>query len=88
MNHLTSTINQTADFCTPKGAELLKFARKYRGYTQAESAANYGIEERTLRRWENEEFNPRWNDVIGLIEDVYALEIIKVMKSINEQVCQ
>ncbi|TMP71536.1 XRE family transcriptional regulator, partial [Pseudoalteromonas ruthenica] len=46
---------------TPRGSDILKFARKSRGYTQAESAANYGIEERTLRRWENNEFNPRWN---------------------------
>ncbi|MCF6436842.1 MULTISPECIES: helix-turn-helix domain-containing protein [Pseudoalteromonas] len=64
---------------TPKGADILKFARKCRGFTQAESAASYGIEERTLRRWENNEYNPRWNDVIGLLEDVYSLDVAHVI---------
>jgi transcriptional regulator with XRE-family HTH domain len=64
---------------TPRGSDILKFARKSRGYTQAESAANYGIEERTLRRWENNEFNPRWNDVVGLVEDVYLLDIANII---------
>ncbi|BBN82476.1 hypothetical protein PA25_24610 [Pseudoalteromonas sp. A25] len=64
---------------TPKGADILKFARKCRGFTQAESAASYGIEERTLRRWENNEYNPRWNDVIGLLEDVYLMDVAKVI---------
>ncbi|PAJ72052.1 transcriptional regulator [Pseudoalteromonas sp. NBT06-2] len=68
---------------TPKGADILKYARKFRGYTQAESAASYGIEERTLRRWENNEFNPKWNDVIGLIEDVYSLKVIKLIEELS-----
>jgi transcriptional regulator with XRE-family HTH domain len=68
---------------TPKGSDILRYARKFRGYTQAESAAYYGIEERTLRRWENNEFNPKWNDVIGLIEDVYALKVIKVIEDLS-----
>ncbi|ESP94043.1 MULTISPECIES: helix-turn-helix domain-containing protein [Pseudoalteromonas] len=68
---------------TPKGAQLLKYARKCRGYTQAESAACYGIEERTLRRWENNEYNPRWNDVISLIEDVYLMDITQVIEGVR-----
>ncbi|TQF73025.1 helix-turn-helix transcriptional regulator [Pseudoalteromonas luteoviolacea] len=68
---------------TPKGAQLLKYARKCRGYTQAESAACYGIEERTLRRWENNEYNPRWNDVISLIEDVYLMNITQAIEGVR-----
>jgi len=68
----------------PLGSEILKFARHLRGYTQAESAANYGIEERTLRRWENKEYSPRWNDVVGLVEDVYFLDILEVIGKIND----
>ncbi|MCG9758267.1 MULTISPECIES: helix-turn-helix domain-containing protein [Pseudoalteromonas] len=69
----------------PTGAEILRVARKLRGYTQAESAAHYGIEERTLRRWENREYSPRWNDVIGLVEDVYLLDILEVIGKIHDQ---
>ncbi|WDE04693.1 helix-turn-helix transcriptional regulator [Thalassomonas viridans] len=68
---------------TPKGSDLLKYARQSRGYTQAESAADYGIEERTLRRWENNEFNPKWNDVVGLIEDVYMLKVVDVIGELS-----
>ena len=68
----------------PLGSEILRFARRLRGYTQAESAANYGIEERTLRRWENREYSPRWNDVVGLVEDVYLLDILEVIGKIND----
>ncbi|MCF2857917.1 helix-turn-helix domain-containing protein [Pseudoalteromonas sp. SMS1] len=68
---------------TPKGAQLLKYARKCRGFTQAESAACYGIEERTLRRWENNEYNPRWNDVISLIEDVYLMNITQAIEGVR-----
>ncbi|WP_171624605.1 helix-turn-helix domain-containing protein [Pseudoalteromonas caenipelagi] len=68
---------------TPRGGEILRFARRLRGFTQAESAASYGIEERTLRRWENREFDPRWNDVISLVEDVYLLDILDVIGKIN-----
>ncbi|CAM3963818.1 helix-turn-helix domain-containing protein [Pseudoalteromonas byunsanensis] len=68
---------------TPRGGEILRFARQMRGYTQAESAASYGIEERTLRRWENREFDPKWNDVISLVEDVYLLDILEVIGKIN-----
>ncbi|KZN38911.1 hypothetical protein N480_11820 [Pseudoalteromonas luteoviolacea S2607] len=68
---------------TPKGAQLLKYARKCRGFTQAESAACYGIEERTLRRWENNEYNPRWNDVISLIEDVYLMNITQAIDGVR-----
>ncbi|CAM3759228.1 MULTISPECIES: helix-turn-helix domain-containing protein [Pseudoalteromonas] len=63
----------------PLGAAILRFARKSRGFTQAESAASYGIEERTLRRWENNEYNPKWNDVIALVEDVYLMDIVNVI---------
>ncbi|KID58250.1 transciptional regulator [Pseudoalteromonas luteoviolacea] len=69
---------------TPLGAEILRFARRIRGFTQAESAANYGIEERTLRRWENKEYSPKWNDVVGLVEDVYSLDIIEVIGKLND----
>ncbi|CAH9049445.1 hypothetical protein PSECIP111951_01341 [Pseudoalteromonas holothuriae] len=69
---------------TPKGSDILKFARKCRGFTQAESAASYGIEERTLRRWENNEYNPRWNDVIGLLEDVYLMDVAKVIVGMTD----
>ncbi|WP_138632376.1 helix-turn-helix transcriptional regulator [Pseudoalteromonas phenolica] len=70
---------------TPKGANLLKYARNFRGLTQAESAAHYGIEERTLRRWENNEYNPRWNDVVALIEDVYMMEVIQVLEGLRTE---
>ena len=70
---------------TPQGAILLKYARQFRGLTQAESAAHYGIEERTLRRWENNEFNPKWNDVVALIEDVYMMEITEVIMGIRSE---
>ncbi|MEJ6474044.1 helix-turn-helix transcriptional regulator [Pseudoalteromonas piscicida] len=63
----------------PLGAAILRFARQARGFTQAESAASYGIEERTLRRWENNEYNPKWNDVIALVEDVYLMDIVNVI---------
>ena len=69
---------------TPLGADILRFARRPRGYTQAESAAHYGVEERTLRRWENKEYSPRWNDVVGLVEDVYSLDILEVIGKIND----
>ncbi|MBE0367612.1 helix-turn-helix domain-containing protein [Pseudoalteromonas aurantia] len=69
---------------TPKGGVILRYARRLRGYTQAESAATYGIEERTLRRWENREFDPKWNDVISLVEDVYLLNILEVIGKIND----
>ncbi|KZX01778.1 transciptional regulator [Pseudoalteromonas luteoviolacea] len=62
---------------------MLKYARKCRGFTQAESAACYGIEERTLRRWENNEYNPRWNDVISLIEDVYLMNITQAIDGVR-----
>ncbi|MCF2856490.1 helix-turn-helix domain-containing protein [Pseudoalteromonas sp. SMS1] len=68
----------------PLGAEILRFARRLRGYTQAESAASYGIEERTLRRWENREYSPKWNDVVGLVEDVYSLDILEVIGKLND----
>ncbi|KZN45681.1 helix-turn-helix domain-containing protein [Pseudoalteromonas luteoviolacea] len=68
----------------PLGAEILRFARRLRGYTQAESAASYGIEERTLRRWENKEYSPKWNDVVGLVEDVYSLDILEVIGKLND----
>lgn len=32
-----------------------------------EIAQQYGVEERTLRRWENKEFNPRVSDFFGLL---------------------
>ncbi|MFC3033044.1 multiprotein-bridging factor 1 family protein [Pseudoalteromonas fenneropenaei] len=67
----------------PKGAEILRYARKLRGWTQAESAVCYGIEERTLRRWENNEFNPKWIDVVGLVEDVYALDLAQLLFGIK-----
>ncbi|WP_440055470.1 helix-turn-helix domain-containing protein [Pseudoalteromonas sp. T1lg65] len=70
---------------TPAGSEILRVARKLRGYTQAESAAHYGIEERTLRRWENKEYSPRWNDVVGLVEDVYLLDILEVIGKIHDE---
>ncbi|MCG7536514.1 helix-turn-helix transcriptional regulator [Pseudoalteromonas sp. OOF1S-7] len=69
---------------TPLGADILRYARRLRGYTQAESAAHYGVEERTLRRWENKEYSPRWNDVVGLVEDVYSLDILEVIGKIND----
>ncbi|MCG7533925.1 helix-turn-helix transcriptional regulator [Pseudoalteromonas sp. OOF1S-7] len=72
----------------PRGAQLLKYARKSRGYTQAESAASYGIEERTLRRWENNEFNPRWNDVISLLEDVYFMDIMQAIAGVRSMQAQ
>ncbi|WP_249332024.1 helix-turn-helix domain-containing protein [Pseudoalteromonas rubra] len=72
----------------PRGAQLLKYARKLRGYTQAESAASYGIEERTLRRWENNEFNPRWNDVISLLEDVYFMDIMQAIAGVRSMQAQ
>nr|WP_244369631.1 helix-turn-helix transcriptional regulator [Pseudoalteromonas xiamenensis] len=68
---------------TPMGSEILRYARQLRGLTQAESAAHYGIEERTLRRWENREYSPKWNDVIGLVEDVYALNILELIGKIH-----
>ncbi|WP_230090577.1 helix-turn-helix domain-containing protein [Pseudoalteromonas rubra] len=72
----------------PRGAQLLKYARKLRGFTQAESAASYGIEERTLRRWENNEFNPRWNDVISLLEDVYFMDIMQAIAGVRSMQAQ
>ncbi len=83
MNELGAKVESRSYKGSPKGSDILKYARKFRGYTQAESAAHYGIEERTLRRWENNEFNPKWNDVIGLIEDVYALQVINVMEELS-----
>ncbi len=80
MNQLSNEASNSQR--APRGSDILKYGRKYRGYTQAESAACYGIEERTLRRWENDEFNPKWNDVIGLIEDVYSLKIINVLEGL------
>ncbi|WP_440053755.1 helix-turn-helix domain-containing protein [Pseudoalteromonas sp. T1lg65] len=69
----------------PMSSAILRFARQARGYTQAESAATYGIEERTLRRWENNEYNPKWNDVIALVEDVYLLDIVNVIAGLRSQ---
>jgi transcriptional regulator with XRE-family HTH domain len=46
--------------------DILKRARISTGKTQMEIAQQYGVEERTLRRWENKEFNPRVSDFFGL----------------------
>lgn len=68
----------------PKASSILKFAREQRGFTQAESAANFGVEERTLRRWENEEFMSKWVDVISLVEDVYSLNFFELIATWNQ----
>jgi len=47
--------------------DILKRARISTGKTQMEIAQQYGVEERTLRRWENKEFNPRVSDFFGLL---------------------
>ncbi|MDK1289802.1 helix-turn-helix domain-containing protein [Pseudoalteromonas umbrosa] len=49
-------------------SQVIRTARMRAGLTQAEVAAHYGVEERTLRRWENKESNPDFRDVVGVVE--------------------
>ena len=53
----------------------LRELREKCNMTQAQAAAHYGIEERTLRRWENQEFNVKLIDFVGLVTGVYNKKV-------------
>lgn len=56
--------------------------------SQLEASTIYGIEERTLRRWENGEFSPKVHDFFGLLEQVYGVTLdISFEESKKEVIC-
>ncbi|MDK2595421.1 helix-turn-helix domain-containing protein [Pseudoalteromonas obscura] len=56
--------------------------RKRVGLTQAEAAEHYGLEERTLRRWENKESNPDFRDVVGVVE-MLNQDFLRICKEVK-----
>ena len=51
-----------------KGGEIIRLARKRRGYTQAELAHQYGIDEQTLRNYEKLKTSISYDDVLGILD--------------------
>ncbi|MCF6442045.1 helix-turn-helix domain-containing protein [Pseudoalteromonas luteoviolacea] len=66
-------------------SQVIRIARKRAGLTQAEAAEHYGVEERTLRRWENKESNPDFRDVVGVVEGLGQdfLDVCKEARGFN-----
>ena len=57
-----------------EAGNILKCARKQSGLKQVDAAIAYGVSERTYQRWENNEIQPKFVDVVGLIEGVFKVE--------------
>lgn len=63
---------------TLRGGEIIKLARKTRGYTQAELAHQYGIDEQTLRNYEKLRTSISFDDVYGILDHLgLTLEDLK-----------
>jgi len=65
------------------GGQLIRFARLTRSYTQSAAAAQYGVDVKTLGRWENSASKVPYNDVNGLLS-FYKMTLIDVLEKLSE----
>lgn len=70
----------------PSAALLLRTARKIKGMSQIETALLYGCACNTLQRWESGETEPRYSQLVLILNSVFGVTIAQISNIIkNEQ---
>lgn len=78
-------VNTTFETPTiPNGGQLIRYARKLRGYTIDEYAYSFGISSRTLGGYERGEFEPQFFTVISILKDL-NVELMEAYQNAEQQ---
>ena len=56
----------------------MKLARKERGLTQEDVATLWGCDVKTIQRWEQLKCEPKYFDVVGIINNVCKMSLSEV----------
>lgn len=64
------------------GGQIIRFARLNRNYKQSTVATMYGVDVKTLGRWENSESKVSFDDVSGLLS-FYKMTLIETLELLS-----